>query len=427
MEAMAVKSPALFQKGSVLLLVTGNSEERTALTELLSDHYSFICAKSIEGGLEVLEEFGGKLAAVLVSEDCALEDGCAFLKTVTGTPKLANLAILIVCSGEPREDGAPCIKNGAQDFIRPPFHREIIINRVENAIRAKDALSIYELERMLKELPSNIYLKDAEGKYVFATQYWHHLEHGNDPTWTIRGKTDVEIRKDRENALEAMKADMELLRTGIGTEYTIEINADGVQEFMEIIKRPVRDDKGRITGIVGLINDVTQKELLKQRLQQASTTDGLTGVFNRSTTHSYIIEALEKFQKTGTPVSLLMFDLDDFKKVNDTYGHQSGDAVLIAFAGILRNTHAGRAKAGRWGGEEFMLLLCDTELPAAIAVGEKIREAFAQTDFPGMRRQTVSIGATQAKVEDSADSLCSRVDAALYRAKASGKNRVVPL
>lgn len=422
-----MKSPDLFKNGTVLLYISNNPQRQRELVDLLSDRFSFISGNTVEGGLVVLEEFGKKIAAVLIDEDRGLEDDGAFFKAVSNSVALSSLPVIVVCFGQPRDEGRLSLSLGAQDFIFPPFYADIIANRIQNAIRTTDSLSFQEMERILKELPSNIYLKDEEGKYVFCTQYWHHLDRGNDPNWTIRGKTDLDIRKDKENAVEAMKADMELLRTGVGTDYTIEFNVNGIQEFLEVIKRPVRDHKGRITGIVGLINDVTQKELLKKRLEQASTTDGLTSVFNRGTTHSFIVEALQEIRKTGGQVSLLMFDLDDFKQVNDTYGHQSGDAVLIAFAGILRNTHSGRSKAGRWGGEEFMLLLYDTDLSGAVSIGEQIRERFARVQFPGMRSQTVSIGATQAKPEDSADSLCSRVDAALYRAKASGKNKVVPL
>lgn len=422
-----MKSPDLFKDGTVLLYISKNAQRQRELVELLSDRFSFISSKTVEGGLVVLEEFGKKLAAVLIDEECGLEDGGAFFKAVSNSVALTSLAIIVVCYEQPRDGGRACLALGAQDFILPPFHTGIVAHRIQNAIRAMDSLSFREMERILKELPSNIYLKDEEGRYVFCTQYWHHIEHGNDPNWTIRGKSDIEIRKDRENAIEAMKADMELLKTGVGTDYTIEINVNGVQEFMEVIKRPVRDAKGRITGIVGLINDVTQKELLKLRLQEASTTDGLTGILNRGTIHSFISDALQSFQENGGRVSLLMFDLDNFKQVNDTYGHQGGDAVLIAFADILRNTRAGSFKAGRWGGEEFMVLLYDTDLSEAVSTGEQLRQRFADTRFPGMRPQTVSVGAAQANPEDSTDSLCSRVDAALYRAKTSGKNKVVPL
>ncbi|MBQ6122393.1 MAG: hypothetical protein IJI59_11720 [Clostridia bacterium] len=82
--------------------------------------------------------------------------------------------------------------------------RERVYKRIANAIRAKDSLSLNQLEKMLKQLPSCIFLKDTEGKYVFSTQIWHHLDTEGGPNWTIRGKTDLEIRKDKDNADKAL-------------------------------------------------------------------------------------------------------------------------------------------------------------------------------------------------------------------------------
>lgn len=224
-----MKSPDLFKNGTVLLYISNNPQRQRELVDLLSDRFSFISGNTVEGGLVVLEEFGKKIAAVLIDEDSGLENDGAFFKALANSVALSSIAVIVVCFDQPREEGRLSLALGAQEFIFPPFYADIIANRIQNAIRTTDSLSFQEMERILKELPSNIYLKDEEGKYVFCTQYWHHIDRGNDPNWIIRGKTDIDIRKDRENAIEAMKADMELLRTGVGTDYTIEVNVNGVQ------------------------------------------------------------------------------------------------------------------------------------------------------------------------------------------------------
>ena len=122
-----------------------------------------------------------------------------------------------------------------------------------------------------------------------------------------------------------------------------------------------------------------------------------------------------------------MLDIDNFKQVNDTYGHQEGDMVIIALGKILHNeemAYTDKFSAGRWGGEEFMLLLHDTDVSAASFIAELIRQCFANTSFPTVRMQTISLGVTQTTEDDTLDSLCTRVDAALYKAKKSGKNKV---
>lgn len=168
-----------------------------------------------------------------------------------------------------------------------------------------------------------------------------------------------------------------------------------------------------------------QLELVNDKLQQSAITDGLTGLYNRKEIQRQIEEALARV--SDERFSLVMLDIDNFKQVNDTYGHQEGDAVIVGLADILRNRRVGQMQnvsSGRWGGEEFMVLLRGSDASSSAYIADLMRECFVNTNFPGMRPQTVSLGVTQAREDDTVDSLCSRVDMALYKAKKSGKNRV---
>lgn len=169
-------------------------------------------------------------------------------------------------------------------------------------------------------------------------------------------------------------------------------------------------------------------EAANHNLQEAAITDGLTGLYNRAETQSRIEQNLAR--REDSTFSIIMLDIDNFKQVNDTYGHQEGDRVIITLANILRNEQtrsSSKFSAGRWGGEEFMLVLSDTPLSAASLIAELIRQCFTNTPLPGIRPQTVSIGVTEATPEDTLDTLCTRVDTAMYRAKNTGKNKVVTL
>jgi diguanylate cyclase (GGDEF)-like protein len=237
--------------------------------------------------------------------------------------------------------------------------------RINNAIRAKDSLTFNEIVRMLQQLPSNIFWKDTEGRYVFMTHYWRHIKH-DDPHWTLRGKTDMEIRKDKHNAKIAMDADKRILATGQGTDYVIEENYEGVQEFLQLIKRPTYDEHGNINGIIALINDVTKQRLLELELDKRSKTDSLTGLLNKGATEELIRMMLLNYYKDNTENSkcaLMMIDVDKFKIINDTLGHAKGDKVLSAISGIIKNTFKGMDVAGRIGGDEFMVFLRDIEKP----------------------------------------------------------------
>ena len=170
-----------------------------------------------------------------------------------------------------------------------------------------------------------------------------------------------------------------------------------------------------------------QLEKMNVKLAISSVTDGLTRLYNRTEIEHNIKVALEE-QETNN-VSLIMLDIDNFKKVNDTYGHAEGDVVIIALADVLRKAAAGvkDAYSGRWGGEEFMMLLQHEDARQAAAIAEEIRKAFAAITYKTALPQTVSIGVTQATRNEDYDIVCTRVDKALYTAKADGKNRVVIL
>ena len=172
-------------------------------------------------------------------------------------------------------------------------------------------------------------------------------------------------------------------------------------------------------------------EEMNKRLALTSITDGLTRLYNRAEIERKIRSTLNKRAQNGTDndISLIMLDLDNFKKVNDIYGHKEGDNVIKGLSDVLRKTanDAPSHFLGRWGGEEFMVLLSDSDAEEAAALAEKIRSTFASMSFETAGCQTVSIGVTQARDGEDADTLYNRVDKALYTAKANGKNQVVKI
>ncbi len=166
-----------------------------------------------------------------------------------------------------------------------------------------------------------------------------------------------------------------------------------------------------------------QLALANEKLKTAAIIDGLTGLYNRREIQAQIEDALANIKKER--FCLIMLDIDNF---NDTYGHQEGDTVIVGLADILRNEQTAymqKVSSGRWGGEEFMMLLHDTDVSSASFIADLIRRCFANTNFPSVRPQTISLGVTQAKEEDTIDTLCTRVDVALYTAKKNGKNQVI--
>ena len=292
------------------------------------------------------------IQALLIHADLQ-EDIRKAVEFVKDSERLISIPILIYTDKDNSADGFAYLGSGVTDCITKPFISKIIKNRISNAIAFTDSLTFYGIEKMLKQLPSNIFLKDNECRYVFATKYWHHLKKADDPDWSIRGKTDPEIRKDKQNAIEAQKRDMEIIETGKGTTYTIEINEDGIQEFLQIIKQPLFNEEGSVTGIVGLINNVTEHELLKKKLREQAITDALTGLYNRT----YLDEFIRTHSDDCYPLSIISADCDGLKEINDTYGHTAGDEYIKATVSLFKMVLPKECILFRMGGDEFLVLL----------------------------------------------------------------------
>lgn len=161
------------------------------------------------------------------------------------------------------------------------------------------------------------------------------------------------------------------------------------------------------------------------QLGKMAISDGMTGLLNRKEIQKRITEMVKNNQSSH--ISLIMMDIDDFKHVNDTYGHAEGDNVLVALANMIKSNiaeHAPNYMAGRWGGEEFMILCPDTTLEDAITVAEFIRKDFANLVFEKANKCTMSLGVAEAQIGENPDVTCMRVDNAMYKSKTTGKNKV---
>ena len=340
-----------------ILMILPDGGLAAEFIQLLSDDFDVISTDNEDEGFKILCDGIHDISAVLQDLSVARKSGFSFIKKVNSDPIFASIPVIAIKDSFLTDEDMDCFDEGFSDIINPPGIRKHVVNRIINDIRAKDSLSFSEIEKMLKELPSNIYLKDAEGKYVFATHYWHHLHQAGEPGWTIRGKTDLEIRKDKENALKAMASDKKIIETGQGTSYVIEENDDGIREFLQLIKQPLFDDNGKVTGIIALINDVTEVELLKRELEERTRIDHLTKLLNKGATEELIRLMVSNYRKTDSKCALMMIDVDKFKLVNDVFGHDTGDHVLAIVGRIIRESFKGSDIAGRIGGDEFMVFL----------------------------------------------------------------------
>jgi len=161
-----------------------------------------------------------------------------------------------------------------------------------------------------------------------------------------------------------------------------------------------------------------------------AVTDGLTGLHNRRYMESHLGNLVRRAVEGGRPVAIVILDIDLFKNVNDTYGHDVGDEVLKQFSVRIQQNVRGIDLAARYGGEEFIIVMPDTDLAVAQAVAERLRKFIADEPFTvstddGQLDVTVSLGVTASGPGDTPESMIKRSDDALYRAKHDGRNRVV--
>jgi len=165
-------------------------------------------------------------------------------------------------------------------------------------------------------------------------------------------------------------------------------------------------------------------EKKNQELEQLSKTDSLTQLFNRTTVENHVHELIENSRRYGRPFSVVLLDIDHFKRVNDEFGHNVGDEVLRKVAAILAHRVRTTDLVGRWGGEEFLIVCAEVELGPAAELAEALRTLIETTSFGLPTQITASFGAAQYAPGEQIQSLISRADRQLYVAKERGRNRV---
>lgn len=161
-----------------------------------------------------------------------------------------------------------------------------------------------------------------------------------------------------------------------------------------------------------------------RELRQLANTDALTGAWNRRRLEEAAANEMERLKRYRHPVSLIVLDIDFFKKINDLHGHCVGDQVLGQLAAVVRAALRPTDSLTRWGGEEFVVLAPNEPLDSAAKIAERLRETVARTDFPTVERVTMSVGVAECLPWEGWEQWFGRADSALYRAKAEGRNRV---
>jgi len=207
-------------------------------------------------------------------------------------------------------------------------------------------------------------------------------------------------------------------------------------KWMIVTAAPIPGADGGMVGAVQTLQDITERRLAEEearenerRYRELSITDSLTKLYNSRHFFRQLKQEVERAERYHQPLSLILLDIDNFKGYNDTYGHMEGDRVLARLAEVIRKNLRSADTGFRYGGEEFTVLLPQTERECAFSAAERLRESFARTPLsplPGVEVfMTVSIGVGRYVCGEKENAFVKRVDAGMYAAKQGGKNRVV--
>ncbi len=200
-----------------------------------------------------------------------------------------------------------------------------------------------------------------------------------------------------------------------------DLSKSGEEFWVYIIISPEFNKKNEIQGYTAIAQDITDKKTI----EQLSKTDFLTKLYNREEIQRVLEIEINRTNRYNTNFSILFIDIDKFKTINDTFGHNVGDDVLVELSKILKDNSRKTDTIGRWGGEEFIIVCTQTDIKEAFDFADHLRKIIENHKFPTVKQVTISCGVAQYEKDDTSSKIISKADAALYIAKEEGRNRVI--
>ena len=431
---------------------------------LTAEYFEILTAYSGREALDIIAR--ERIDVVLLDVMMPGMDGFEVCRHIKQNEKTAHLPVIMVTALDQPSDKVHGLEAGADDFLTKPVDDIALVTRVKNLARLK-VLSDEMLMRASTTQQMGMGASTAldwqaagEGGQIMVVE--DHPRSAQRIADTLRSAHTVTVESDPQTALlklTDMQVDVLVVSLSLS-------NADGLRLCSQvrslertrhlpilIIVEP-SDDARLLRGLDMGVNDYVLRpierhelmarvrtqvkrkrhaDLLKARLEESvemAITDGLTGLHNRRYMEGHLKTLVAQSIHSGRSLSLLVADIDFFKSVNDTYGHDAGDNVLREFAQRFRRNTRGIDLACRLGGEEFVIIMPDTDLARAIQVGERLRATIAAEPFqisPGQNLVvTASVGISTLEYrEDTPEALFKRADNALYSAKREGRNRVV--
>ncbi|MCX7678618.1 MAG: diguanylate cyclase [Spirochaetes bacterium] len=417
---------------STVLHVDRSALFRTLLKETFNGFgWKYLAAEGIEDSLQIIRQTPVDLIVTALE----LSDGRADeLVGKVNDGKRREIPIVIMSSTDSIEIRKHLLLQGVIDFIPKTITPEQLRTYIQKLIRRD------EIVDAMKEISIAV-LDDSE----FDLKYMKSI-------FDFHGITNVDFYKDPQELLKSEKkydvylidvvlpkfsGDQVIYQLRSQHKSCVILAVSAVDHFKTIsnvllsgaddyILKPYNESVfiARLKSSVRHLLLYRELEKKNEELTKMIITDQLTGLYNHQYIYEQVKNEIKKSERYGRTFSVIMFDIDDFKKVNDTYGHQVGDVVLVKIAEKLRESIREVDLVARYGGEEFLVVLPETTLENAYLIAERIRQAVENLTFGEGIHVTISGGVAQYAENDTENSLVARADRLLYVAKREGKNKI---
>ena len=431
---------------------------------LTAEYFEVLSASSGQQAIDICNS--ERVDVVLLDVMMPGMDGFEACRRIKTNPKTHHLPVIMVTALDQPSDRVQGLEAGADDFLTKPVDDIALVTRVKNLARLKmlnDEMVMRAMTGRQLGMADNDALSKAMGgnggRVMIVDDHPRssvRLVETLEKTYFAVAERDpvAALTRLAEESFDLVLVSLSLAAAD-GLRLCSQLRSlESTRHLPIIIMVEPGDDARLMRGLDMGVNDYLMRpierhelmarvktqtkrkrhsDFLRNRLEESveqSITDSLTGLHNRRYLEGHLKTLVAQSVSSGRSLSVLIADIDHFKSVNDTHGHDGGDAVLREFSQRLRRNTRGIDLAGRLGGEEFLIIMPDTDIARAYQVGERLRACIAAADFEIGSQQrlrvTTSCGiATIEHASDTPETLFKRADQALYTAKRSGRNRVV--
>jgi len=410
------------------------------MTKLLKEiGFDVLTAKDGQEALEIIEFTTPDL--VILDIMMPKVDGLEVCKRIKDNRNLSFIPVMIVSALDDHESKKKGMENGADEFLAKPVDKFELQTRIKTLLKIKrlyDDLKANQLflRQVVDNLPHMIYVLDEHNKLVLVNKALAD-SFGRTVEQCLGKKYKDLYAKNMDKPEQSIQRMMDLSNAKIldkGIKMFISdfsfTDINGNKKILQITKLPIEvPDKGK--GILEVSVDVTKLKTIQEKLEDANrqleiqaVSDSLTGLLNHKAIYEKLEDEIKRVKRYNCDLSVVMMDIDDFKVVNDTWGHQMGDRVLRRVSDIIMESIRDMDVAGRYGGEEFLIILPYTDIKGAMKLSERIKKEIGMEEFGKDIRITISGGVASYNGESTL-TLVEKADINLYKAKQMGKNRIV--